>query len=188
MGMTVVCVSGPSGAGKGTLVKMALNEVTEYAFGKSLTTRTPRDEDTMYEYAASVEAFFARVDAGELIEWSPHFGHYYGKLLPRPDRPTLLELDVNGAESVKAKIPETKKVLVTVPGSLEEQRDTLCRRILGREPDIAPAQLHTRLDRMQYEIEFAMSHRPDLIITNGDGLLQEAAAELADFLRAQLAA
>jgi len=181
----LILLSGPSGVGKLTIWTRALPQVPEYRVGKSLTTREWRsaEDDLKYIFVTDAEFIEAR-DNGRLMESDGHMGAYYGALRPADDGPWFYELDVHGAENSKKVYPKAKKVLVDVPS--DRRREILRARILGRE-DMKEAKLVERLDRSEYEIDFSMSHNPDLVLVNADGFLDACVEHLVTFMRFHLA-
>ena len=184
---SIVTLSGPAGAGKETAWRGALRLVPEFKLGMSATTRDERPSDTaygptMYRYC-SLEEFKELERDGKLLETDEHFGKWYGKLVPDPNEHTLLELDVHGARNVRDQFPDiTRTVLIRLP---EPMRELQRARILGRDPNMDPAELEDRLDRADHEVAYAMETGPDLVIIN-DGIPDKIIQELADFLRSLL--
>src|SRR5216110_2658086 len=112
-GMLIV-VSSPSGGGKGTLIDRVLKTVPGLAFSVSYTTRAPRgSEENGREYFFVDEpAFRAMIDRGEFLEWADVYGHLYGTsaLQVAGERAAghdiILEIDVQGAESIRHKVSD----------------------------------------------------------------------------------
>jgi len=120
-------VSGPSGAGKGTVVRGLLARRPETILSVSATTRAPRpgeQDGTDYRFL-SEESFRALAEIGELLEWAEVYGQLYGT----PRRPVddalaaghdvVLEVDVQGALQVRESLPEAVLVFIKPP-SLDE--------------------------------------------------------------------
>lgn len=131
----LVVVSGPSGAGKGTVVRGLLARRPETILSVSATTRAPRPDErdgTDYRFL-SQESFRALAEIGELLEWAEVYGHLYGT----PRRPVedalaaghdiVLEVDVQGALQVRESLPEAVLVFIKPP-SLEELEARLAKR------------------------------------------------------------
>lgn len=181
----IILVSGPSGAGKDTIINAVVKQLPDFQIGFSLTTRAPEPGDTKYHYAASLAEFDAAFTNGELLERDEHMGAWYGKLVPPNDGNWILELDVHGAEAAKAKLPDAYKVLIIPPGqTLSDRRYWLEHRIRERAKDsgrtLDEDDLRRRLDRAPYEIDFSRQHHPDLVIVNGVNL-NTAIEEFVDF-------
>ena len=133
----LVVVSGPSGAGKGTICQ-ALLEKTALAYSVSATTRQPRagEVDGESYYFISVEAFEEMIEKDELLEWAQVYDNYYGTPLKKVEEKLaagediLLEIDTQGAMKVREKFPEGVYIFI-LPPSLAE----LERRIRGRDTE-----------------------------------------------------
>ena len=142
-GMLLI-ISGPSGAGKGTLCKMLLERDKSFAFSCSVTTRGPRDgevDGVDYRFV-SEEEFRRMVDCGELLEFATVHGHLYGtpkhavEELLKQGRNVLLDIDSQGAISVMRKAQDYVSVFVIAP-SFEELRKRLEKRNAERPEEIA---------------------------------------------------
>jgi guanylate kinase len=116
-------VSGPSGAGKGTLIQEVLKRRPNVLLSTSVTTRPARagELDGVHYHFAPTERFRAMRDAGEFLEWAEVYGHLYGtprrpveKAL-RSGRDVMLELDIQGAVAVKRALPQAVLVFVEPP-------------------------------------------------------------------------
>lgn len=120
----LLVLSGPSGVGKGT-VKSAIvaNKVFPFEYSVSMTTRKPRPGEVNGKdyYFVSVERFKKAIERGELLEYNKYVGHYYGtpvapvKKMLNQGKDVLLEIDVNGARKVRAKIPDGVFIFLTPP-------------------------------------------------------------------------
>lgn len=150
----VFIVSGPSGSGKSTLVKK-LRELPGMLFSVSCTTRPPRPTESNGEWYnfVSREEFQRMVDAGEFLEHAQVFGkHWYGtprKWLDQAratGQDLVLEIDVQGAEQVKHKLPNAILVFILPPS-----REELERRLRERSED-SPEEVQRRLERAREEM------------------------------------
>lgn len=161
-------LTGPSGVGKGTLVRLLLERHPQIWLSVSATTRAPRsgeEEGTSYFFLTR-EAFEQRVEAGGLLEWAEFAGNLYGT--PRQPveeqlaqgRPVLLEIELEGARQVRRSFPAGLQVFLEPP-SFEE----LERRIRGRGTDSEEA-IQRRLARAR--VELAASPEFDARLVNGD--------------------
>ncbi|HHY92342.1 MAG TPA: guanylate kinase [Firmicutes bacterium] len=131
----LVVLSGPSGAGKGTVCQLLRRRNPALAYSISVTTRAPRsgERDGVSYFFLSQEEFKAKRAAGELLEWAEVYGHYYGtprsyvleKLAGGED--VLLEIDTQGAMQVKANYP-TGVFIFLAPPSLTELAARITRR------------------------------------------------------------
>lgn len=131
----LVVVSGFSGAGKGTLMKALLDRYDNYALSISATTRKPRagETDGREYFFKTVEEFESLIDHDNLIEYARYVDNYYGtpkayvekQLLEGKD--VILEIEIQGALKVKAKMPETVLIFVTPPSAKELENRLICR-------------------------------------------------------------
>ena len=176
----LVVVSGPSGAGKGTICQ-ALLEKTPLAYSVSATTRKPRagEVDGESYYFLSVEAFEKMIEKDELLEWAKVYDNYYGTPLKKVEEKLaagediLLEIDTQGAMKVREKFPEGVYIFI-LPPSLAE----LERRIRGRDTETEEV-LQKRLAAAIDEIEAGKCYK--YVITNDevDGAVDSVCAILA---------
>ena len=165
---TLFVVSGPSGAGKGTLVERVRSLRPDLGLTVSATTREPRagETDGVSYYFMTPARFQELVDQGAFVEWAHVHGHCYGTLASEvkknldAGRSLILEIDVQGALQVKEKFP--KAVLVFIkPPSLEVLEERLRGR--GTEDDASVA---LRLANARTELELAP--RYDAVVVNDD--------------------
>ena len=176
----LVVVSGPSGAGKGTICQ-ALLEKTPLAYSVSATTRKPRagEVDGESYYFLSVEAFEEMIEKDELLEWAKVYDNYYGTPLKKVEEKLaagediLLEIDTQGAMKVREKFPEGVYIFI-LPPSLAE----LERRIRGRDTETEEV-LQKRLAAAIDEIEAGKCYK--YVVTNDevDGAVDAVCAILA---------
>ena len=176
----LVVVSGPSGAGKGTICQ-ALLEKTTLAYSVSATTRKPRagEVDGESYYFLSVEAFEEMIEKDELLEWAKVYDNYYGTPLKKVEEKLtagediLLEIDTQGAMKVREKFPEGVYIFI-LPPSLTE----LERRIRGRDTETEDV-LQKRLAAAIGEIEAGKCYK--YVVTNDevDSAVESVCAILA---------
>jgi guanylate kinase len=170
----ILVITGPSGVGKGTLIRGLLEQVPGLELAVSATTRKPRDGEVngVDYHFLSEEDFDRRVAAGEFVEHAEYAGNRYGTLrseLSRPARGIVLEIDVQGARQVRESLPEAVLIFIEPP-SFED----LERRLVARASD-RPEQIERRLAAARDELGAAgeFDHR----IVNDD--LQRALQELS---------
>ena len=126
----VFVVTGPSGAGKGTLIQLVLPRFPELALAVSATTRAqrPGEEDGVHYWFLDRAEFDRRTDAGEFLEWVDFVDNRYGTLRSEIDRlraagkAPLLELETEGAKRVKRRTEGAVTVFVTAPVQELERR------------------------------------------------------------------
>lgn len=169
-------VSGPSGAGKGTLVKAIMGLVPDAWLSVSCTTRAPRPgeiEGVSY-FFVSPERFDELIETEGLLEWAEVHGNRYGtpkaevEARVRDGRQVILEIDPQGAFQVKRLVPEAVLVFIVAPSF-----DELRRRLEGRGSE-TPAQIETRMRTALHELELADLY--DHVVENDDA--QRATDEL----------
>lgn len=160
-------VSGPSGAGKGTVVR-ELRRRRPFELSVSCTTRSPRpgEQDGREYFFLSPEEFAQRVAAGEFLEHARVFGHDYGtpkgpvleKLAQGKDM--LLEIDIEGARQIKRNYPQAETIFLMPPSE-----QVLAERLRGRGTE-AEEQVEERLARSAGEM--AEAEHFDHVVVNGD--------------------
>ena len=161
-------LSGPSGAGKGTLLARVLKERPELSLTVSATTRTPRagEVDGVSYHFMTEERFSQLVAEDRFLEWAHVHGHRYGTLVSEVESriasglSVVLEIDVQGAFNVRARIPEAVLLFVEPP-SMEE----LERRLRGRGSEDEES-IALRLKNASAEM--ALADRYDARIVNDD--------------------
>ena len=164
----LIVLTGPSGVGKGTLLRSLLQRHPELYLSVSATTRQPRpgEIDGQHYYFVSRDKFEEMVSAGELLEWAEYAGNYYGT--PRTPvqrqvqlgQSVILEIEVVGARKIHHTFPTALRLFV-LPPSLAE----LEQRIRGRGQDSEDA-IARRLSRAKAEIDAADEF--DVQIVNDD--------------------
>jgi len=151
----VFIISAPSGSGKSTLVKKLREQVPNLEFSISYTTRKPRgaEQNGREYYFVTSEQFEDMIAEGEFLEYANVFGNYYGTarrfLLKAEQDGTdlLLDIDVQGAEQIRAKIPQAVSIFILPPN-----RSELEQRLRNRSQD-AESVIQKRLDAATREIE-----------------------------------
>lgn len=161
-------VSGFSGAGKGTIMKELLRRYDNYALSVSATTRKPRPGEVHGKdyFFISREEFEEMIREDALIEYATYAGNYYGtprkyvEEMMAAGKDVILEIEVQGAQKIKEKMPETERIFVTPP-SAEELR----RRLTDRGSETAE-EIEKRLRRAVEEAAFMPLY--DYILVNDD--------------------
>jgi guanylate kinase len=124
---TVFIISAPSGSGKTTLTNRLLSLVPGLQFSISYTTREPRgsEEDAREYFFVSREKFLQMLADGEFLEHADVFGNYYGtarrflEQATRQGKDLLLDIDVQGAQQVKERMPEAVSIFILPPSRSE---------------------------------------------------------------------
>lgn len=173
-------VSGPAGVGKGTLVSRVRALRPSIGLPVSATTRTPRpgEVDGVAYHFLSDEEFDERLAHGEFLEWAQVHDHRYGTLRSEVDaclmrgESVVLEIDVQGGNSVKQVFPDVVRIFIEPPSW-----DELVRRLEGRGTE-SPASLALRLRSARRELDLADTY--DVCIVNDD--LEVATQALAQTL------
>ena len=157
---------GPSGCGKGTVLKEVLRLSPHTFYSVSATTRPPREGEVngKHYYFISEADFHAMIKDDGLLEYARYVGNYYGTprdaVMKRLDagENVILEIEVQGAKQIREKFPEAV-LLFILPPSIKELQ---CR-LIGRHTEAAEA-VDARLERAKEELEFASEC--DYIIIN----------------------
>jgi guanylate kinase len=141
---SLIIVSGPSGAGKSALVGAVLAAMPGLTFSVSYTTRAPRGAErdgVEYHFVGNAE-FEALISRGELLEWAEVYGNFYGTARKeiserlQEGKDVLLDLDVQGARSIRQKRPDAICIFV-LPPSYQVLRERLENRKLDKDYVIA---------------------------------------------------
>ncbi|WP_347056067.1 guanylate kinase [Bifidobacterium pseudocatenulatum] len=181
----LIVLCGPAGVGKGTVLRRVREQHPQIWLSVSATTRKPRpgEVDGVNYFFMTEQEFLAKEDAGEFLETADVFGlaHYGTPVKPVVEHleqniPVILEIDIQGARSVKQRAGELGLDVVTVfiaPPSFEE----LERRLVGRGTE-TPEQQAKRLETAK--IELAAEPEFDKVIVNN--VVDDAANELGDLI------
>jgi len=161
----LIVISGPSGAGKGTVCK-AILEKNNFWISVSATTRSPRSTETdgINYYFLTKEKFMEKIAADDFLEYAEVYGNYYGtpksEVLKVLDsgRDVILEIDIQGALMVKTSYPRGLFIFI-LPPSMEELKNRITNR--GSE---TPESLITRFTSAHKEISYVT--RYDYAVVN----------------------
>ncbi len=178
----LIVFSGPSGVGKGTVLKAFLAEREHVALSISATTRQPREgeENGVHYYFLSREEFEQRIENNLMLEYAQYNGNYYGTPKDKVDealakgKDIVLEIEVQGALKVKEQCPNALLVFV-MPPSWQELRD----RLTGRGTEDAET-IEKRLNIAKQEMAQALHY--DYILVNDT--IEAAAARLETIIEA----
>jgi len=181
----VFVITGPSGVGKGTLIRGLRDRVPELELSVSATTRRPRsgELDGVDYHFLTPEEFDRRVRSGDFVEHAKYSGSRYGTLRSELERrlrdgiPVVLEIEVQGARQVREAMPDAIAVFVAPP-SLEALRT----RLVGRGTDTAE-QIDERMRTAARELE-AQREFAHVVVNDR---LEDAVGQLVEIVRQALA-
>ncbi len=173
--VSVLVDTGPSGVGKGTLIRQLLERRPDYRLSVSATTRRPRpgEVDGRDYHFLTEQEFERRLAAGDFLEHALYAGNHYGTLKEEVDRTPgnlVLEIEVEGARQVRQALPAATQVFIAPPSD-----ETLRKRLEGRKTD-APEVIERRLARAKEELAARAEFKR--VIVNDD--LDQAVQELED--------
>lgn len=179
----LLVVSGPSGAGKGTICNAIREKFPDLQYSVSMTTRNPRKGEVEGEsyFFRTNEQFEKLIEEDAFLEYAKVYDHYYGTPKKRAldmiseGKSVLLEIDIQGAMQVKKRYPKGVFIYI-VPPSLEILSD----RLYGRGTD-SEETIQKRL--AQITSELAMAHQYDYIIVNDK--LEDAVRKTSSILEAE---
>lgn len=179
----LLVVSGPSGAGKGTICNAIREKFPDLQYSVSMTTRDPRKGEVEGEsyFFRTNEQFEKLIEEDAFLEYAKVYDHYYGTPKKRAldmisdGKSVLLEIDIQGAMQVKKRYPKGVFIYI-VPPSLEILSD----RLYGRGTD-SEETIQKRL--AQITSELAMAHQYDYIIVNDK--LEDAVRKTSSILEAE---
>ena len=179
----LVVVSGPSGVGKGTVLKYVTSR-DDFVYSVSATTRKPREgeKDGVNYFFISRDRFEEMITGGELIEYAEYNGNYYGtprafveKMLSA-GKNVILEIEVRGAMQVKKVMPDATFIFIA-----PESREILEARLRGRGTETDDV-IAGRLKIADNEIRSCLMY--DYIVVNRDGGMQECAEDIVRAVKA----
>jgi guanylate kinase len=150
----VFVITGPSGVGKGTLIRALRERAPELDLSVSATTRAPRpgEQDGVHYHFMTPDEFDARAARGDFVEHASYSGNRYGTLRSELERrlcdgrPVVLEIEVQGARQIREAMPEAVAVFIAPPS-----REALRARLVGRGTD-SPEEVQARLRTADREL------------------------------------
>lgn len=163
----LLAISGPSGVGKGTIVKNLLKKRKDVALSVSCTTRAPRENerDKVDYYFISKDEFLKKRAAGEFLESDEHFGNFYGT--PKSfveeqlkEKNVILEIDVVGALNAKKIFPSAVLIFIMPPSE-----EVLIERLKKRNSE-SEAEIENRVERLNFELQKRSEY--DYVVVNDD--------------------
>jgi guanylate kinase len=180
----VFVITGPSGVGKGTLIRTLLERIPELELSVSATTRSPRpgEEDGVDYHFLDDAEFERRVQRGDFVEHAAYSGRRYGTLRSELERrtsagaPVVLEIEVQGARQVRETMPEAVRIFIAPPSE-----EALRNRLVGRGTD-PPEQVEARLATAHEELA-AQAEFPHVVINDR---LDDAVEALEEVVRTSL--
>jgi guanylate kinase len=180
----VFVITGPSGVGKGTLIRTLLERIPELELAVSATTRDPRpgEEDGVDYHFLSDAEFDGRVIEGDFLEHADYSGRRYGTLKSELAKrqaagvSVVLEIEVQGARQVKETMSDAVRIFIAPPSE-----ETLRLRLVGRGTD-DPEQVEARLATAKAEL----AAQDDFTHVVHNDRLEDAADELERVVRAAL--
>ncbi len=179
---SLIVISGPAGSGKGTIVKLLLQD-ENYRVSVSTTSRQPRADDVpgiTYNFV-SREDFIGMITRGELAEFADYVGNFYGtpvksiEELLKSGKNVILEIETQGALQIKSRFPEALLIWLSPP-----DYQTLEARLRGRGTN-TDEDIKRRLTIAKRELQFLQFY--DYIVVNEKGLADEAAQRIRDIVK-----
>jgi guanylate kinase len=180
----VFVITGPSGVGKGTLIRGLMERHPQLELSVSATTRAPRpgEADGVDYHFLSREEFDKRVDEEAFVEHADYAGRSYGTLRSELEArvqagtPVVLEIEVQGARQVRAAMPEAVQVFIAPPSL-----DALRTRLIGRGTDDAE-----EVERRLRVAEQELAAQPEFAHVVVNDRLDEALEQLSGVVAGEL--
>lgn len=175
----LLVISGPSGSGKGTVIRRIMDYDDSFIYSVSATTRAPRvgEKHGVNYYFIDRADFEERISADMMLEHAEYCGNYYGT--PKKEvyenlnagHNVILEIEVEGAMQIKKKCPDALLVMITPPDF-----ETLEARLRGRGDDVSEDVIQKRLTTAKKELTKLGEY--DYIVVNGDNMVDETAHDI----------
>ena len=174
----LVVISGPSGTGKGTIIKQVLQRKKDVALSVSCTTRAPRpgEQDGVDYYYVSKEKFREMIEQDAFLEYESFFDNSYGT----PEAPVreklaagisvILEIDVKGGMNVKKKAADAEMIFIAPPSM-----EILKARLVGRNTETAE-QIEKRTQRAFDEMKYQNQYEHIVVNDDLETAIQEVIA------------
>jgi guanylate kinase len=180
----VFVITGPSGVGKGTLIRGLMERLPALELSVSATTRSarPGERDGVEYHFLSPEEFARRIEQGDFVEHADYAGRRYGTLRSELDArvgdgvPIVLEIEVQGARQVRAAMPEALQVFIAPPSL-----DALRTRLVGRGTDDAE-----EVERRLRVAERELQAQPEFAHVVVNDRLEDALERLTEIVSGEL--
>ncbi len=178
----LIVLTGPSGVGKGTLMRLLLSRHPELNYSISATTRPPRpgEVDGKDYYFISRSKFQRLIEQGEFLEWAEFAGNLYGTPrkpvidLMESGKSVLLEIELEGARKIRAAFPELLSIFILPPTFNELEK-----RIRGRKKDSSEA-ISRRLKRAKEEIDCASEFHIQIVNDDLETAVRDIEVAISD--------
>ncbi len=179
----LIVVSGPSGAGKGTVLAQAFEKYPNLRYSVSVTTRAPREKevDGVDYYFKNIDEYMKMLHDNEFLEHQCVYGNYYGTPRKKVEEmlesgyDVVLEIDVKGALEIKSRFPEAVMIFIT-PDNKKTIEERLKKRSTEKEEE-----LMVRIGSALEELKQAEKY--DYIVVNDDA--QRSAEDIGAIIRAE---